>query len=310
MKIAAIQLECKFADVMHNLKKVEKYILDAKQKNADIVLLPEFFTSAIGFSPKMNTVALKGIYVRNFLKKLSNDLDIIIGGSHLIFDGSNCYNSFDLIFPNGEIYSHKKDIPTQFENCYYTTGDTNNILHTPIGTIGVALCWEMIRTDTLKRLSEKVDFVLAGSCWWDLPEDAPIERESLRQYNQKLAIDTPVTFARLLHTPVIHANHCGKVTAYNYPLNNKLQTRQLVGAAQIIDENGVVIKRKLFSEGEGIIIASISNKHRYKAHIDETNYWIPNLPDSYLAAWKKLNPISQKYYAEYIIPYYCKHYTN
>lgn len=32
--------------------------------------------------------------------------DIIIGGSTLQFDGSNAYNVFQLIFPNGQVYSH------------------------------------------------------------------------------------------------------------------------------------------------------------------------------------------------------------
>ncbi|MFZ2538615.1 MAG: carbon-nitrogen hydrolase family protein [Oscillospiraceae bacterium] len=311
MKIAAIQLDCDFADVNSNLRKAEKYIRQAYKKNADLVLLPEFFSSAIGFSPKMNDVALQGTFVRGKLKELSSELDIIIGGSYLFFDGNECYNTFDLIFPDETVFSHKKDIPTQFENCYYTMGDINNILHTPIGEIGVALCWEMIRSDTLKRLSGKVDLILAGSCWWDLPVDAPAQREPLRQYNQKLALETPATFAKLLHTPVIHANHCGTITAYNFPDSDKLQTRQLVGATQIIDSDGVVIIRKNFSEGEGIIIEDIpiSNKERKIETVDDTRYWIPSLPDSYIKAWENINPIAHAYYKKHTLPYYREHLT-
>jgi hypothetical protein len=68
----------------------------------------------------------------------------------------------------------------------------------------------MIRYDTVKRLSGKADFVFAGSCWWDLTEDATIEREPIRQYNQTLALQIPVNFAKILRIPLIHANHCGK----------------------------------------------------------------------------------------------------
>lgn len=311
MKFATLQLDCYFADVSKNIKKVEIYIRRARECGADLVLLPEFFPSAIGFSPLMNHVALEGSRVREALKKLSSEIGILIGGSYLYFDGTGSHNTFDLVFPNGSIFSHQKDIPTQFENCYYTTGDTDHILHTPIGEIGVALCWEMMRYDTLKRLSGKVDIVLAGSCWWDLPIDAPIERESLRQYNQELALDTPVTFARLLHVPVIHANHCGKVTAYNFPANDKLQTRQFVGAAQIIDADGKVIERKEFYKGEGIIISEISlNKAlRKTADIDPKCYWIPDLPDSYMKAWHEINPIGSAYYGEHMLQYYHEHYN-
>jgi len=311
MKFAALQLDCKFADVDSNMQKGETYIRKACQSGADLVLLPEFFPSAIGFAPEMNHVALTGTHVRESIKRLSSELGIIIGGSYLSFEGTGSHNTFELVFPNGSIFSHQKDIPTQFENCYYTTGDTLHILHTPIGEIGVALCWEMIRWDTLKRLSGKVDLVLAGSCWWDLPVDSPKEREPLRQYNQKLALETPVTFARLLHVPLIHANHCGKITAYNFPANNNLQTRQFVGAAQVVSADGKVIARREFSEGEGIIITELfyDNAERKTADINPIDYWIPSLPDSYLKAWREINPKANAYYQEHMLPYYQEHYN-
>lgn len=312
MKIAALQLNCIFADSKQNIEKIGVYVKQASENGIDLLVLPEFFPSAIGFSSKMNHVALEGAYIRKVIKKLSSDFGIIIGGSYLYFDGTASTNTFDLVFPNGNVFSHHKDIPTQFENCYYTNGDTNPILHTPIGEIGVALCWEMIRYDTLKRLSGKVDIVLAGSCWWDLPIDAPKEREPLRQYNQKLALETPVTFAELLHVPVIHASHCGQITAYNFPANDRLQTRQFVGAAQIIDADGTVISRKEFTEGEGLVMAEmpLGKSRRQSADMDNKRYWIPDLPDSYIKAWNEINPIGNTYYKEHMLPYYLRHDKN
>ena len=306
IKIAAIQLNCDFADVKNNLSKAENFIRQAAAQKCELALLPEFFVSAIGFSPKMNDVALQGTSVRCALKTLSQELGIIIGGSFLILENGECYNTFDLVFPGGAIFSHKKDIPTQFENCYYTGGDTEHILHTPIGNVGVALCWEMIRADTLKRLIGKADFILAGSCWWDLPIDAPAEREPLRQYNQSLALETPCVFAKRLHTPVVHANHCGRVTAYRFPSNDVRQTRQLVGATQIVDCNGGVIQRKHFYEGEGIIIADIvtSTSTPDWVPVEYTDYWIPDLPQSYQTAWQQLNPLGKLYYENTVRPFY------
>lgn len=85
----------------------------------------------------------------------------------------------------------------------------------------------------------------------------PAERESLRQYNQGLAYEVPVTFAKLSRVPIVHANHCGIVTAYNFPNADKLQTRQFVGAAQIVDGTGQVLARRNFFEGGGFVIADI-----------------------------------------------------
>lgn len=312
MKIAAIQLNVKFADVDYNLNKAEYYIKKAAYNGVELILLPEFFTSAIGFFPKMLDVAIQDNNVLNILSELSIKYDIIIGGSYLLYEENNVFNAFKLVFPSGEIFTHKKDIPTQFENCYYTKGDTDNILHTPIGDIGIALCWEMLRYDTIKRMSEKVDIILAGSCWWDLPDDAPKSRESLRRYNQKLALDTPVTFAKLMNIPVVHANHCGKITAYRFPKEEYLQTRQLVGATQIIDQNGNIIARRQFHENEGMVVADLNwqQSDRRIANVDNNKYWIPDLPESYLLAWEQINPKAESYYKNIALPYYKKHYSN
>lgn len=81
---------------------------------------------------------------------------------------------------------------------------------------------------------------------------APAERESLRQYNIGLAYEVPVTFAKLSPVPIVHANHCGIVTAYNLPDADKLQTKQFVGATQIVDGSGLVLARRNFLKVEDL----------------------------------------------------------
>lgn len=308
MKIASIQLNAEFADVASNLAQCESYIRQASLAGAELVILPEFFSSAMGFSAQMLDVARQNKNVPNWLNQLTDKFKIIIGGSYISFDGENAFNLFQLAFPGGKIYEHKKDIPTQFENCYYTAGDDNNVLVTPIGNFGVALCWEMIRYDTLKRIAGKVDIILSGSCWWDLPIEAPAERESLRQYNQGLAYEVPVTFAKLSGVPIVHANHCGIVTAYNFPDADKLQTRQFVGAAQIVDGSGQVLARRNFFEGGGFVIADIfwNTTCQKTEKIFPDKYWIPDLPDSYIQAWDTINPKGKHYYNAVALPYYKK----
>ena len=104
------------------------------------------------------------------------------------------------------------------------------------------------------------------------------------------------------------SNCKGIVTAYNFPQNDKLQTRQLIGAAQAIDGEGNVIVRKGYSEGEGLIISEVAlGKKTNHIDIDSSGYWIPNLPDSYLKAWQEVNPIGNAYYKDYMRPYYINH---
>lgn len=312
LKVAAIQMNAVLADVLQNWRTAEKLITKAALAGAELIVLPEFFSSGIAYDDKMLDVISFDTMTQANLLALSKKLNVIIGGSYLTFRSNKALNTFQLIFPNGDIYTHNKDIPTQFENCYYEIGDEDNILHTSIGNIGVALCWEMIRYDTVKRLFGKVDFVLAGSCWWDLPDDAPPERQPLREYNQSLAVDTPVTFAKLLNVPVIHASHCSMFTSYNFPQADRLQTRKMVGAAQIVNANGEIISRRIFEEGEGFVMKEIQTKMHSKteAFPQSERYWIPDLPQSYLSAWEKYNSLGKDYYENVSLPYYKSHYAN
>ena len=308
MKVAAVQMNAIFADVQANLEKIRHIVREAALKQVQLIVFPEFCTSAIAFSEKMIDVTLQNQNITESIKSLSEHYDIVIGGSTLQFDGHNAYNVFQLVFPNGQVYSHKKDIPTQFENCYYTKGDTVNLLQTPIGNIGVALCWEMLRYDTVKRLLGKSDVVLAGSCWWDLPDDAPPSRESLRKYNQHLAVETPLVFAQLLKVPVIHSSHCGEVTAFDFPNAQMVQKRHFIGAAQIIDQEGKMIASRSFEQGEGLVISDLkfAAKEIIPTEIPTEKYWIPDLPIAYINAWKKSNPIGEIYYENISLPKYKK----
>lgn len=301
MKIAAVNFNAVFANLEENLIQVNDYVKEASGLGVELILFPEFFTSSMGRAEAMLDVAIHSSHVEKILLQLAAQHNIIIGGSYLLFDGKDSYNLFQLIFPDGSIFSHKKDIPTIAENCYYTNGDKANILKTPIGDISVALCWEMNRYDTLKRLSEKVDIVLAGSCWEDLREGAP-----LREYNKQFAMQTPVTFAKLLHVPVIHSNHCGKVTAVDFYDEENPFTFQMVGATQIIDEAGNVIAKRTFDEGEGMIISEISmdRSKRKPAGINPNNYWIEDMKEPYIYAWENFSPLCEDYYNNVAKPYY------
>lgn len=301
LKVAAVNFNAVFANVDENIKQVANYVKQAADVGVELILFPEFFTSSMGRSEAMLDVAVKSGHVEDILIQLASQYNIIIGGSYVLFDGKDSHNLFKLVFPDGSVFLHKKDIPTIAENCYYTCGDENNILKTSIGDIGVALCWEMNRYDTLKRLSQKVDIVLAGSCWEDLRDGTP-----LRQYNKQFALQTPVTFAKLLHVPVIHSNHCGKVTAVDFYDEKNPFTFQMVGATQIIDENGNVIARQSFDEGEGMVISEISLKRGKKkpADINYSKYWIEDMPDQYIYAWENYSGICKDYYNNVAKPYY------
>jgi len=53
MRVAAIQMTAELGNVKVNLKSVKQLATNAFKEGAELVILPEFFTSAVAFHPKM-----------------------------------------------------------------------------------------------------------------------------------------------------------------------------------------------------------------------------------------------------------------
>ena len=53
MRVAAIQMKAELGNVKANLESVEQLARSAFNEGAELVILPEFFTSAVCFHPKM-----------------------------------------------------------------------------------------------------------------------------------------------------------------------------------------------------------------------------------------------------------------
>ena len=219
--VAAVQLNAELGRVQLNLSKAIELVRQAAERGATIVILPEFFTSSMALSPLMEDVARQNrdLNIPQQLCDLSKRYGCVIAGSYLNIISENIYNSMILQFPNGERLVHNKDIPTQFENRYYTKGDCSRSKN----GIGVALCWEMLRSQTVLQMPSDIKIVAAGSCWWDLPINS-INAE-LRSFNHELNHNTAARFATLLGVPVVHASHVGVVEGFKSSTSNNIVIR-------------------------------------------------------------------------------------
>lgn len=113
------------------------------------------------------------------------------------------------------------------------------LIQIPLGKVGVALCWEQIRYDTVKRMMGKVDIVLAGSCWWGLSEEEWKWEYNLEKEHQNMAINAPINLAKMLQVPIIHASHFATFTGLNFPKGNKKETRTIMGQLKLLMKWGL-----------------------------------------------------------------------
>ncbi|WP_256465439.1 nitrilase-related carbon-nitrogen hydrolase [Halorientalis marina] len=105
---------------------------------------------------------------------LATEYDATVGGSMLLTRDGDVYNTYCLATPDGTIQTHDKDIPTMWENCFYVGGGDDGVVETPHGNAGLAVCWELIRQQTIDRLAGQVRYAITGNHWWSLPDNWPL----------------------------------------------------------------------------------------------------------------------------------------
>src|SRR3954467_1922258 len=172
MRAAAIQVEPVIADVAANLDACERLADAAAADGAELIVLPEFFTTGIAFDPRLADAALAPDgAATDLLRDLARRHVALVGGSFLCRDGDgHVRNAFLLAGRDGAILGrHDKDLPTMWENAFYVGGSDDGVIEAGGVTAGAAVCWEFMRTQTARRLRERVDLVLGGSNWWSIP---------------------------------------------------------------------------------------------------------------------------------------------
>ncbi len=299
MRVAAVQMTARPARVEHNLERAAELVEEAFRLGCEMVVLPEFFPTAVCFSPAMDAAArpLDGPVTRMMLEAARAHRGYVAGSFIATRYGDN-FNTWVLACPDGSSFTHDKDQPTMWENCYYRGGADDGVLETPLGPVGAAMCWELVRCRTARRLRGRVDLLIGGSCWWGLPGPAvplPLKRSTARR-NLEIARETPARMARLLGCPVVHAAHAGEF-ACRLPWAPLLPYRSgFLGETQIVDAAGEVLARLPREAGEGIAVAEVKPGRLEPSEDIPGGFWIPSLPPLIRLAWLYQNLHGALYY--------------
>lgn len=304
MKIAVVNMPTVFANHNANMTTAVNYIKQASVEGAKLIVFPEFFNTGFAVSPMLLEAIKLSQNMENELSNLSSAYHIAIGGSYLHYDtaSDNIYNVFGLFFPDGAQYFHRKDIPTALENFCYTKGDEESAFDTPYGKIGVVMCWEQLRYQTVKRMAGKVDFIIGGSCWWNFtPEDGANVYDTLCGLNARLAFDAPVTLSKIMSVPMIHASHHGTFPGSSMSDRKKICNRNIECAAIVTDASGNILLSQ--HEQTGCFFADITpGCIKPEIDIPQNQYWIPNLPQPMTAGFEMLNQEYAEVYENLVLP--------
>ena len=130
VRVAAVQLEARIADVAENLARCERLADEAGAQGAELIVLPEFFTTGMAFREELADAALPPDgAATDLMAALARRHDATVGGSFICrdADGEN-RNAFLLVTSDGVVGRHDKDIPTMWENAFYIGGTDDGVI--------------------------------------------------------------------------------------------------------------------------------------------------------------------------------------
>jgi predicted amidohydrolase len=218
--VAAVQMQAVLGDVDANLSLAEAAVASAVRDGAEIVALPEFFTSGVAFLPVVARAAqpIGGPAVQA-LCDWARRHDVVLSGSLLVRDeDGEVRNAVLVVDRQGVRGRHDKDLPTMWENALYVGGhdpgliDVDGLAGIKDLTVGLAVCWELTRRRTVERLAGRVDLLLGGSGWWSVPRWRPHRVfDAWERANAARALATPGRFARHVGAPFVHGSHSGRL---------------------------------------------------------------------------------------------------
>lgn len=245
VKIAGIQM-ASGPQVSANLSEAERLITIAAEQGAKLVALPEYFAiMGMKDTDKIKAREEEGEGpIQRFLSKMAKKHKIwLIGGSvPLKSSVANKVRNACLVFdPNGKlaarydkIHLFNLDLGNEHfhEDDTIEAGDGIVVLETPIGTIGLSICYDL-RFPELYRAMGQVDIIVVPSAFTDTTGKAHWET---------------LVRARAIE------NQCYVLAPAQGGYH--LSGRETHGNSMIVDPWGVVLDR--LPRGSGVVIAGMN----------------------------------------------------
>lgn len=303
MRVAAIQLEVTLADVRGNIEECESLARAASQDGAEAIALPEFFTSGAAFLPELAGVGLEPDgAATEMLRRVAREEGVLIGGSFLCRDpDGEVRNAYLLAGPDGLLGRHDKDLPTMWENALYVGGGDDGVIDAGKLTVGAAVCWELMRTETARRLRGNVDVVLGGSNWWTIPQWPPAAYfRRAEASNAATAAKAPALFGRYVGAPVVHAANAGDFECRMPELPFVTYRGSFQGGAQIADAEGNVLARREGREGSGFVIAEVEARRSAPVEEVPNRFWLHPRGAMSTWAWNVERILGRRWYRKHV----------
>ena len=234
-------------DVGVTLGRIERAIVSARQRGARLVVFPECALGGYmrepgpGESAPVLPRALDphGPEIKRLIE-MAGDMVVCVGysegGSHALYSSAVCVSG------DGVLGRHRKVHLPPGERFAYTAGDRFEAFDTPVGRVGMLLCYDKLFAEASRTLASDGAEIIACMAAWPVDRRRPATRmaddRQVRHFDildQARAIEHQVVW--------VSSNASGRWGPVEFP-----------GRSKIVDPDGVVLAS---TSGEGCAFAKI-----------------------------------------------------
>lgn len=177
LTVAAAQMSSVEGDIAGNLARADTLADEAARRGARLILFPEFMPTGYALNESAWSAAepADGPTAR-WLRATGRRLQAWIGTSFLEAEGADFFNTFALAGPDGRIAGRvRKQTPAGLEAYLFRGGEGPRVIETPLGRIGVAICYESYLCATVAAFArERPDLILLPHSYPDMSKTGGI----------------------------------------------------------------------------------------------------------------------------------------
>lgn len=257
LTIATVQVACQLGDREGNLANAAQYVEQAAQQGAKLILLPEMMPGGYTLNETIWETAepFDGPSTQ-WMRALSKRLKLYLGTSFLEADGEHFYNTFVLTGAEGEVVARvRKCPPASFEAYFFAGGSDCHWFDTPIGRIGVGICFENALYERYAELHQAgIDLYLRPFSGASFEAKFPVRQRDADILNAALRDGTAET-AKLMGIPVLMSNKVGRLVS-TLPAGFPAQDIAFPGFSAIADSDGTLLGQ-LGPGKQGVLVGTV-----------------------------------------------------
>lgn len=164
IEVAILQADLIWEDTDANLKKID-YKLDEINKNVDLIVLPEMFSTGFSMSPENISSTMKGKAIE-WLKNKALKLSCVITGSIIINENEKYFNRLIWMRPDGSYnhYDKRHLFRMSNEHHHYAAGSSKLIVELVGWRFCPLICYDL-RFPVWSRNKNDYDVLIYVANW-------------------------------------------------------------------------------------------------------------------------------------------------